>query len=539
MLTYLLKQTVSRLIGHFKELLGSIVKAPEQKISDLPILTSNEEHQLMEDFNDTYSAYPQDKSIADLFEEQVAKTPERIAVVYMEQSLTYKQLDDRSNQLANYLMTLGIKPGDNVGLLSSRRLEMIIGIFGIIKTGAAYVPFNIEYPSERLQYVVENADIKYIVYTDMELVKSYEFSNCECIDFSKSSECQTKVRRVKVSIDSPVYIMYTSGTTGRPKGITVSNGNVIKLVYEPGDIAVKPGDRMLQWSNYAFDGCVYEIYCSLLKGAGLYLVKDEWASDVYELGRVINEQEISVCFITTALFNTFIDVDPDMLKGLRKILFGGEMVSLSHVRKAIEIMGQEKIVHVYGPTETTVYATYCPLNVIGDEGIIPIGKPLANTQLYVLDTYSHLVPVGAFGELYIGGDGVSLGYVNNDALTMEKFVNISDKRLYRTGDMVRRLPDGNIVYIGRIDNQVKIRGYRIEPGEIENLLQESDMVSKAVVLVRENSDRNKSLVGYIVPNESYNKQMLVSWLQSKLPEYMIPALWVEMETLSFKSQWKN
>ncbi len=527
------KQTVSRIIEHFRELLGSIIKSPEQKISDLPILGANEEHQLMEDFNDTYSAYPQNKSIADLFVEQVAKTPEATAVVFMNQSLTYKQLDERSNQLANYLVDIGIKPGDNVGLLSSRRLEMIIGIFGIIKTGAAYVPFNTEYPAERLQYVVENAGIKHIVYTDIELVKLYEFSNCECVDLDKSFEYQTEINPVKVPIDSPVYIMYTSGTTGRPKGISVSNRNVIKLVYELGDIAVKPWDRMLQWSNYAFDGCVYEIYSSLLKGAGLYLVKDEWASDVYELGKVMKEQKINMCFITTALFNTFVDVNPDMLKGLRKILFGGEMVSLSHVRKALEVIGQEKIVHVYGPTETTVYATFSPLNVIGEDGIIPIGKPLANTQLYVLDAYSHLVPIGALGELYIGGDGVSLGYVNNDALTLEKFVNIpginNEKRLYRTGDLVRMLPDGNIVYIGRIDNQVKIRGYRIEPGEIENLLQESDMISKAVVMVRESIDLNKSLVGYIVPGESYNKQLLVSWLQSKLPEYMIPALWVEME----------
>ena len=528
------EETIIRMISHFRELVVSILNDPQKKISELSILSKGQEFDAISVLNSNETIYPKHKTIVQIFEEQAAKTPEAVAVVFGGEELTYRQLDECSNQLANYLTDKGINPEDNVGLLSLRGLEMIIGIFGIIKTGAAYVPFNTEYPAERLQYIVENARIRHIVHTDPKLVNAFGLENYNCINLNESAAYPTKARRTNAGPDSPVYIMYTSGTTGRPKGITVSNRNIIKLVYEPADIAVNPKDRMLQWSNYAFDGCVYEIYSSLLKGASLYMIKDEWASDVYELGRVIKQQKITVCFITTALFNSFIDVDPEILLGLRKILFGGEKVSLSHVRRAIQVAGPGKIAHVYGPTETTVYATYCPLNHLREDGIIPIGKPLANTKLFVLDEDMHIVPPGVKGELYIGGDGVSSGYVNNDMLTDEKFVHIligeKQERVYRTGDLVRWLTDGNIDYIGRVDNQVKIRGYRIEPGEIESVLQESHMVSKAVVTIREDREGTRSLVGYIVPTGMYDKAILISWLQNKLPDYMIPVLWVELDS---------
>jgi amino acid adenylation domain-containing protein len=259
---------------------------------------------------------------------------------------------------------------------------------------------------------------------------------------------------------------------------------------------------MLQWSNYAFDGSVYEIYCSLLKGASLHLIKDDWASDVHELSKVIKDQNLTVCFLTTALFNTFADIDPAALQRLRKILFGGEKVSPAHVQKTLSAVGADKIVHVYGPTETTVYATYYPVNNIGEDGLIPIGKPLANTKLFVLDKDQQLVPIGVPGELYIGGEGVSLGYLNRAELTREKFIMdpfYPGGRLYRTGDLAHWLPDGNIEYLGRMDDQVKIRGYRIEPGEIEDVLLQSELVSQAVVLSKEDDRGHKHLVGYVVP----------------------------------------
>lgn len=528
--------TIERMIKHYKELLFSIIKEPRQKIGALSMVTAAEKQQLLEEFNNTAVPYPKDKSVIDLFEEQAAKTPNAVAVVFEEEQLTYRELNEKANQLGHYLKGKGIQPGNNVGLLSYRRIEMVISILGILKAGGVYVPFNTEYPAERLKYIIEDAAITHIVYTDDELLNLFELGEYEFINFNEAVVSSTQSPDVHIGIDSPVYIMYTSGTTGHPRGIRVSNENIIKLVYEPGEISVKPEDRMLQWSNYAFDGSVYEIYSSLLKGASLHLIQNQWASDIDELSRVIKEQKITVCFITTALFNTFIDIDPVVLKGLRKILFGGEMVSLSHVHKAFSVVGPGKIVHVYGPTETTVYATYFPVENVSENSIVPIGRPLANTKLLVLNKNKQLVPIGVPGELYIGGASVSLGYVNNEVLTSEKF--IADpfciepaSKVYKTGDLGRWLEDGNIEFMGRRDDQVKIRGYRIELGEIENVLQQSRLVSGVVVLAKEDISGNKRLVGYIVPEGTFDKHAIITYLQGRLPGYMVPVHWVELQRL--------
>jgi amino acid adenylation domain-containing protein len=530
------EQTIMRMLAHFKELLTSIVKEPEQRIRALPMLSKIEEQQLLVEFNDNNVEYPKHKSVVDLFEQQVAKTPQAIALVFGDGQMSYRELDERSNQLANYLLDKGIKPGSNIGLLSLRGIEMIAGMLGILKAGCAYVPFNTQYPAERLQYIIEDAAIKVIVSTGKELVKASGLEGYTCIDLKESLLSSRQATGVKTGPDSRIYIMYTSGTTGRPKGIAVSNRNVLKLVYEPGEITVRQQDRVLQWSNYSFDGSVYDIYSSLLLGASLHLIKDDWVSDVNELSRVITEQKITVCFITTALFNSFIDINPDALKGLRKILFGGEMVSPSHVRRALSVLGAEKMVHVYGPTETTVYATYYAVDRVNEQGIIPIGKPLSNTKALLLNRNGDLVPLGVPGELYIGGDGVSLGYVNNQELSAEKFVahplsENSKERFYRTGDLARWLPDGNIEYLGRIDDQVKIRGYRIEPAEIESVLIQSGLVSQGVVLAREDNQGNKRLVGYVISNGVFSKEAIVTNLKTKLPDYMVPLLWIELESL--------
>jgi amino acid adenylation domain-containing protein len=443
-------------------------------------------------------------------------------LVFENTKLSYHELDLWSNKLANYLIEKGIEPGQNIGLLSLRGIEMIVAMFGILKTGNAYVPFNKEYPAERLEYIIEDAGIKVIVTTDSELLKASGLAGYESIHIKDALSASEKNPGVKLDVDTCVYIMYTSGTTGRPKGIQVNNRNITKLVYDTGAIAVMPEDRVLQWSNYSFDGSTYDIYSSLLKGATLQLIRDEWASDVDALSRVIDEQKITVCFMTTALFNSFIDVNAGALEGLRKILFGGEKVSISHASRALSILGSGKIVHVYGPTETTVYATSYSIDYIAADGAVPIGKPLSNTRLLVLNEKAKLVPVGVPGELYIGGDGVSMGYVNNIELTKEKFVsnplNHQDaEEYYRSGDLVRWLPDGNIEYLGRIDSQVKIRGYRIELGEIESVLMQSGLVRQAVVLANEDSQGTKRLVSYVVPEKSFDKQATISYCRVSCP----------------------
>jgi amino acid adenylation domain-containing protein len=423
--TGVLEETyVNEIRDHFEHVLLQIISNESGRRSELELLTAKEKQQLLELFNDTHADYPANKNILHLFEEQVIKTPGATALVFENIKLSYSELDLWSNKLANYLIEKGIEPGQNIGLLSLRGIEMIVAIFGILKTGSAYVPFNKEYPAERLQYIIEDAAIKVIVNTDSDLLKACGLERYESIHIKDALSASEENPRVKGDIDSCVYIMYTSGTTGRPKGIQVNNRNITKLVYDTGAIAVMPDDRVLQWSNYSFDGSTYDIYSSLLKGAALYLIKDEWASDVDALSRVIDAQKITVCFMTTALFNSFIDVNAGVLKGLRKILFGGEKVSLSHVSRALAMSGPGKIVHVYGPTETTVYAISYPIDSIAKDGIIPIGKPLSNTSLLVLDAKAALVPIGVPGELYIGGDGVSMGYINNSELSSENLLSI-------------------------------------------------------------------------------------------------------------------
>ena len=459
---------------------------------------------LLEIFNDTNVDYPRDKTIIELFEQQVLLNPDAIAIMYEEEQITYRELNERSDQLANYLMENDTRAGATIGLLSYRGIEMIIGIFGILKAGCAYVPFNIEYPAERIRYIIEDAGIEKIICTDDALIHVTGLSNFDCIHLQDALLTTVKLPAIKTSIESCAYIMFTSGTTGRPKGIAVSQRNIIKLVYDSGPISVKPEDRVLQWSNYSFDGSTYDIYSALLRGAAICMIKDDSAADVEKLSKEIISKNITVCFLTTALFNTIIDVEPAAFKGLRKILFGGEMASMSHVKKALSILGKGKIVHVYGPTETTVYASSYSIDDVNAGTGIPIGKPLSNTKFLVLSNDNKPVPVGVPGELYIGGEGVSLGYINNPVLTTERFIQHpfnadKNQRLYRTGDIVRWLPGGLIEFLGRIDNQVKIRGFRIELGEIESVLQECEVVRHAAVIAKTDGEGTKRLIGYVVP----------------------------------------
>ena len=542
------REYINEISKHFENVLQQIISNEKKSINDIYILSESDEKKLLSEFNDTEAEYPVDKSAVELFEEQVLKTPESIAVVYENESITYKELDDRASKLANHLIGKGINPGDKIGLLSYRCIEMMTGIFGILKAGCSYVPFNTDYPAERIQFITEDCGIKNIVYTDKNLLEKSglkEFSFYDFINIEDSESASDKTPGIKAKIDSCIYVMFTSGTTGRPKGIAVSHRNVIKLVYDTGGIAIREGDRVLQWSNYSFDGSTYDIYGSLLTGASLHLIKDEWASDGDELARVMTEQKISVVFMTTALFNTIVDINAEAFRSLRKILFGGEMVSLSHVNRALDVVGDNVIMHVYGPTETTTYATSYTVNEKRNEGTVPIGKPLSNTQLYVLDTSGKLVPVGVGGELHIGGDGVSMGYISNEELTKEKFIpnpfsNDPDSKIYKTGDLCRWTAEGNIEYLGRIDDQVKIRGYRIELSEIESVLFEIESVSNAVILAKEDKAGTKKLVAYVVPEDgfNFNKEEIISQLRHKLPDYMIPALWVEMESLPLNTSGK-
>ncbi|MFY0631879.1 MAG: amino acid adenylation domain-containing protein, partial [Flavobacteriaceae bacterium] len=525
---------ISMIQNHLKSVLSDIIREANN-ISDINLLNESEKLQIVKEFNDTYTDFPKDRTIVELFKEEVAKNPNKNALAFKGQVLSYTELDEKSNKLCNYLIGRGIKSQDKVGILSNRNTDMIVSILAILKCGGVYVPLNSEFPSERLQYIIRNAGIKEVVCTDESLINEKRLDDCNIILISDWKSQSNEENLVKVNQDSLAYIMYTSGTTGNSKGVKVSHRNIIKLVYDENEIAVNSNDKVLQWSNFAFDGSTYEIFSALLKGASLSLITQEEASSAIKLTDFIEKEAITVVFMTTALFNASIDYNASAFYNVRKLLFGGELVSVPHVKKALDVLGKNKLVHVYGPTETVVYATLHPINeVIGD--IVPIGKPLSNTHLYILNSFDELCPIGVEGELLIGGAGVSLGYLDDQELTEQKFINNwlepqNPYQLYRTGDRVKWLPDGSVDFIGRKDFQVKIRGYRIEIGEIEKAIQGLDSIEQVVVVAEDDPSGSKRLISYIVSNVVFDKKSVTNELKEKLPDYMVPSFIIPMESL--------
>ncbi|SEC23137.1 amino acid adenylation domain-containing protein [Tenacibaculum sp. MAR_2009_124] len=535
-------------LKYFVEILNKVVASLKSDgalpLHELSILTEEEQDEILNTFNNTTYDYPESNSVITLFKEQVSKTPNATALCFNGESLTYKELDNRSNQLANYLISKGVEKGTRIGLLFDRNFNMIISMLGVLKSGCSYIPLDPLLPKNRLAYILEDADVKYIILSEEILLENASISsNIETLNIKKSlAQKASEIQYIKTN-DSEAYVMYTSGTTGTPKGISISDENITSLVNNPSDkIAITSSDRVLQWSNYAFDGCTYEIFGSLLNGATLYLIPSQMASNPIGLLETINKEKLTVAFITTALFNALSECDLSLLSSLRLLLFGGEKVAVMPVKRMLTALGQNKILHVYGPTETTTYASCEVVSEISPEALtIPIGKPLSNTNYYVLDEHEKLVPVGVVGELCISGKGVSTGYLNRDELTNQCFVNNPYKkgeRIYKTGDLVKWLPNGSIEFVGRKDDQVKISGYRIELTEIENVLGRINGIQNNCVLVEDNGNRGKRLIAYVVPEEIFDKEAIQSELTESLPDYMIPKIWVELDQLPLTSNGK-
>ncbi len=471
---------------------------------------------------------PGGQSLVQIFTRQVQQHPAAVALLMGKEKMTYQELDQRSNQVAHGLRLQGVRPGDAIGLLSERGTAMVVSLWGILKAGGIYVPLSTSYPAERLQYMVRDAGVTCIVHTAESLLDqlglpdhglTLDEYDCRFYPVTPVEDATTAA--------AGAYIMYTSGSTGKPKGILVTHANIVQLVFDPGPIRILPGDRVLQWSDYAFDGSVYDMFGSLLNGACLCLVRGN-TSDVYALGRLIAEQEVSLAFFTTALLNNFADACPEALRDMRKVLFGGEEASVAHVRNILEVLGPGKLVHVYGPTETTVFATAYAVNTIEAEQYIPIGKPLKDARILLLGADGHPVSAGSPGEICIGGGGVSAGYLRNETLTAEKFVHRNGARYYHSGDLAREDEAGNLIFMGRIDGQIKLRGYRIEPGEIEALLLQCPGVQQAVVLLHTTGETHKKLAGFLVTGNGYDKAAMLDVVQGQLPAWMIPAVWMEL-----------
>ncbi|MDF5712485.1 MAG: non-ribosomal peptide synthase/polyketide synthase [Rhizonema sp. NSF051] len=533
--------TISRMLGHFRTMLEAIATNPQQRISQLPILTESEQQQLLVEWNDTQSNYPQDKSIHQLFEEQVERTPDAVAVVYENQHLTYRELNSRANQLAHYLQSLGVKADALVGICVERSLEMVVGLLGILKAGGAYVPLNPEYPQERLTFMLEDTQLS-VILTQEKLVNKLGEHKASVICLDSNWDIINQQRQqnptTNVKAQDLAYVMYTSGSTGQPKGVSIVHRSVVRLVKETNYISISAQDVIAQASNYAFDAATFEIWGALLNGARLVGVSKDLALSPSYFAAFMRSQSISVLFLTTALFNQIAQEVPSAFNSLRHLLFGGEAVDPKWVKEVLNNGAPHRLLHVYGPTENATFSSwYLVQDVPEGATTIPIGEPISNTQIYLLDSQQQPVGIGVPGELYIGGDGLAREYLNRTELTQEKFIPDpfsydSHSRLYKTGDKALYLSNGNIEYLGRIDNQVKIRGLRIELGEIEAVLSQHSDVQVSCVIVREDTSGDKRLVAYIVTHQDCQPTMgeIRQFLKAKLPDYMIPSAIVILES---------
>jgi len=540
--------TIVRMAEHYTELLRQIVAHPQQSHAELHMLSSAEYEQLTITFNQTAAQYPKEQCIQELFEQQCILHPDRPAVIIGERQLTYAQLNQQANQLAHTLIRrgAGYHPGKNqiIGLLTERSPEMIIAILAILKAGAAYLPIDPTHPAERILRMLSDSEASYVISQHRELWTDSNRYDGEVLYLSDQPGQAEPVYSppIMTQPEQLVYVMYTSGSTGQPKGVMVTHRNIVKTVINNGFLDITPQDRVLQLSNYAFDGSTFDLYGTLLHGAALVLVTREQLLHPVSLIDYMRNQQISVALMTVALFNTLVEVNLNGLTGLRKLLFGGEQASRAHVDKAIRTLGEDVLINVYGPTETTVCAAVWPVNqMLLNQGQLPIGRPIHNTSLYILNASGQPQPVGITGELWIGGEGVSLGYLRRPELTAERFIDnpwIPGTRMYRSGDLARWLPDGNVDYQGRMDEQVKIRGNRIELGEIEAALLEHPSIQETVVIALQKDHAYSSLCAYIVANEEWTISELRSHLGVRIPDYMIPSRFIALDQIPLTSNGK-
>jgi amino acid adenylation domain-containing protein len=534
--------TIERMASHFESLLSAIVENPQQGVSEVPFLSGAERHQLLVEWNDTEQDYPQDKSVHELFEEQVEKTPEAIAIVFEEQRLTYGQLNLHANQLAHHLQSLGVKPEVFVGICVERSLEMLVGLLGILKAGGTYVPLDPSYPEERLASLMSDAPISVLLTKEKWVNRLPENkTRVVCIDLDWRVIAQESDANPVSGVKSSnlAYVIYTSGSTGHPKGVMIEHNSVINLAqglqqtvygtYEAGQLRVSMNGPL------TFDTSVKQII-QLLQGHILEIIPEALRSDGAALLAYLQNRHVDVFDCTPSQLGLLISAGLlDSPTAPRYVLVGGEPIHQSTWQQ----LATAKNIHfynLYGPTECTVDATVFDLRASTVNPVI--GRPSANTQIYILSAEGQPTPIGVPGELHIGGTGLARGYLNRPDLTAEKFIphlfsHEPGARLYKTGDLARYLPDGNIEFLGRIDHQVKIRGFRIELGEIEAVLSIHPRVQQSMVIATEDPTGNKRLVAYVVviEEEKLSTQQLREFLQQQLPAYMVPSTFVILDTL--------
>jgi amino acid adenylation domain-containing protein len=542
-------ETVAHLSGHFQTLLKGIVETPDESVMDLPLLTPAQRRQMLHEWNGEGREYLKDQCVHELFEKQAEQRGDAAALVFEDQRLTYRQLNSSANQLAGYLRRKGIGPGKLVGVFLERSVEMIVTLLATLKAGAAYVPLDVAYPEERLRFMLEDAQVSLLATTDR-LAERLPSDSRPVVrldsDARRIAKESAESRAALVTPEHLAYVSYTSGSTGLPKGTAIPHRSVIGFMMEVDYARFDAQLRFLQYSSISWDALTLELWPALAHGGCCVLYKG-WIPAPGELKEAIERHSVNTLWITSSLFNTIIDTAPEALSQVAQVMVGGEALSEPHMRKAQALLPETKFVNGYGPSECTVFTCCYPIpNPVEKNGRpIPIGRAIGDRMVYVLDRRMNPVPTGVSGELYIGGDSLAQGYLRRPELTAEKFTpnpysRERGARLYRSGDLVRCLADGNLEFAGRVDDQVKIRGFRIELGEIEALLAAHPGVRECVLLVKQARPTEKRLAAYIVPAPEGQATAagLRSYLKQRAPEYMIPSSLVLLQELPLTSHGK-
>ncbi|HIK04822.1 MAG TPA: amino acid adenylation domain-containing protein [Trichormus sp. M33_DOE_039] len=529
-------ETISRMIAHFQTLLAGIVANPEARVAQLPLLTVEEQQKL---FGDVEEVYTIQESIPELFTAQVQQTPDHVAVVFGETQLTYAELDTRANQLARYLQTLGVKPEVAVGICIERSLDLVVGLLAILKAGGAYVPLDATYPRDRLAYMLQDSQAA-VLLTTSELVEILPAHKAQvvCLDSLSYQHLPSDSPENGLQPDNLAYVIYTSGSTGMPKGVAMPHRALVNLIqWQITHTSIAANAKTLQFAPVSFDVSFQEIFSTWCAGGTLVLLPEDTRKDTTALFNLLTQQGVERLFLPFVALQQLAEVSANVesLPPLREIITAGEQLQVTPALKNfLQRLGNCTLHNQYGPTETHVVTAFTLEGDVNEWPILPpIGQAIANTQTYILDKYLQPVPMGVRGELYIGGANLARGYLNRPDLTAEKFTTHNGARLYKTGDLARYLPDGNIEYLGRIDNQVKVRGFRIELGEIEATLNNHPQVKQAIAIVQGETSTDKRLVAYVAFNseQQATPSELRQFLQQQLPEYMIPSVFVALDAL--------
>ncbi|MCR6105812.1 amino acid adenylation domain-containing protein [Salipaludibacillus agaradhaerens] len=536
------KYYLDNIVKHLTILILEFIKKPTLEIKKIKMMTNEELNKIIVNFNKNITQYPAQSTIINLFEEQVRKRPENVAIEFNGEYITYEMLNNKSNYVATRIINLGVNKGSCIGIITDRSPDLIVSIIATLKVGCIYVPIDSEYPPDRVDYILEDSSPEVCIINSQYSSLVYKFDGPIIFVDEIKDKCDDYLNYKKELVSSdPAYINYTSGSTGQPKGVVITHKAVLRLVMKNNFVDLSDKDCFLQISSPTFDAATFEIWGALLNGGRLVMLTKNTILDLRLLTKAIELCEVNSMFLTSALFNQIVDLYPESLSNVDNLVVGGDKLSIPHVNKGLPYFKKNALVNGYGPTENTTFSCCYRVNEVPKTASsIPIGYPLSNSSIYILDKYSRPCPIGVIGEIYTGGDGVAKGYLNKPEKTQESFITNpfnAVEKIYKTGDLGRWLPDGIVEFFGRKDFQVKIRGYRIELAEIENVILSFQGINECVVLAM-NVEGSKRLVAYYTTQGKISVNNLKEWNKSKLPKYMVPYLFIEIEEFPLNSHGK-